>query len=64
MFRDGQTLYRATIALNPGCWLAHNNLGVLLANLSGRLPEAISELEAALRIKPEDAKTHNNLGSA
>ncbi len=64
VFHDDQTLYRATIALNPGCWLAHNNLGTILVNIPGRLPEAISEFEAALRIKPDDPRTHNNLGSA
>jgi tetratricopeptide (TPR) repeat protein len=64
VFHDDQTLYRATIALNPGCWLAHNNLGIILANTPGRLPEAVSEFEAALRINPDDPRTHNNLGSA
>ena len=64
VFHDDQTLYRATIALNPGCWLAHNNLGIILANTPGRLPEAVSEFEAALRINPDNPKTHNNLGSA
>jgi len=64
VFHDDQTLYRATIALNPGCWLAHNNLGTILVNTPGRLPEAIAEFEAALRINPDDPRTHNNLGSA
>jgi tetratricopeptide (TPR) repeat protein len=63
-FHDDQTLYRATIALNPDCWLARNNLGMILANTPGRLPEAISEFQSALRINPDEPKTHNNLGSA
>ena len=64
MFRDNETLYRETMARNPGCWLAHNNLGVLLVDIPGRLPEAISEFEGALRISPGDSRTHMNRGKA
>jgi tetratricopeptide (TPR) repeat protein len=60
MFRDDQTLYRATIARNPDCWMAHNNLGNTL-NVMGQIPEAISEYQAALRIKPDHAAAHYNL---
>ena len=60
MFRDDQTLYRTTIARNPDCWMAHNNLGNTL-NIMGRMPEAISEYEAALRIKPDHVGAHYNL---
>ncbi len=61
MFHDDQTLYRTTIARNPNCWMAHNNLGNVL-NGMGRTSEAIAEYEAALRIKPDHARAHNNLG--
>jgi len=64
MFSDDQTLYRATIARNPGCWLAHTNLGILLAGIPGRLPEAVSEFDAALRISPDDMRTRVNRGKA
>jgi tetratricopeptide (TPR) repeat protein len=64
MFHDDQTLYRATLARNPGCWMAHNNLALLLVDLPGRLPEAITEYEAALRLNPDFAEGHNNLGVA
>ena len=64
MFRNDETLYRTTLKHNPGCWMAHTNLGLALMNIPGRLPEAISEYEAALRIKPDDAEAHNNLGIA
>ncbi len=64
MFSDDQTLYRSTMARNPDCWLAHNNLGVLLVDVPGRLPEAISEFEEALRVSPNDARSHRNRGKA
>jgi tetratricopeptide (TPR) repeat protein len=62
-YRDLEVLYRTTLALNPDAWLAHDNLGVVLAR-SGRLPEAIAHYEEALRLNPHYAQTQNNLGNA
>jgi tetratricopeptide (TPR) repeat protein len=42
---------------------AHNNLGVVLAG-AGRVEEAISHFETALRIDPRSADAHVNLGIA
>jgi hypothetical protein len=64
MYRDAKTLYRETLARNPGSWMAHNNLGNLLVQEPGRLPDAIAEFQAALRIKPDAAEAHLSLGSA
>ncbi len=64
MYSDAGTLYRATLARNPACWMAHTNLGDLLSRIPGRLPEAIGHFEAALRINPRDVNAHNNLGHA
>lgn len=64
MYRSEETVYRETLARNPGCWMAHNNLGTLLANIPGRVPEAIAHFRAALAIKPDHAAAHNNLGFA
>jgi protein O-mannosyl-transferase len=64
MYRDIETLYRESLARNPGSWLAHYNLGVLFAEMPGRLPDAIAEYQAALRIRPDYAEAHVNLGNA
>jgi tetratricopeptide (TPR) repeat protein len=62
-YRDAETLWRDTLAKNPRCWMAHNNLGTLLI-LSGRAPEAIGEFEEALRLKPDYIEASINLGNA
>ena len=61
-FRDGQTLYRDTLARNPACAMAHNNLGLILSQIAGRMPEAIGHYQAALRLDPRYAEAHLNLG--
>jgi tetratricopeptide (TPR) repeat protein len=60
---DAVTLYRATLEKNPDCWLAHNNLSVLLID-NDQLSEAIEHSQEVLRLKPKDAEPHNNLGFA
>jgi protein O-mannosyl-transferase len=64
MYRDAETLYRETLRRNPSSWMAHNNVGVILAERPGRLPEAIAEFEASLRLKPDNRQAENNLGNA
>ncbi len=61
-YADAETLYRTTIAENPGCWLAHNNLGNALAD-RGQFDEAIAEYQKVLQINPNDDDAHGNLGS-
>ncbi len=63
VYRDQITLYTTTIAQNPACWMAHNNLGDRLL-VAGRITEAIGHFEAALRIRPDHANARNNLGNA
>jgi len=63
IYRDSETLYRATIARNPDCWMAYNNLGLELAR-AGRWEEAIADYERALAIDPSLSTVHNDLGSA
>jgi tetratricopeptide (TPR) repeat protein len=63
MYENSETLYRTTIARNPTCWMAYNNLGNALAG-SGRVPEAIQHYQEALRLRPDYAEAHSNLGFA
>ena len=64
IYRDSDTLYRATIERNPDSWLAHNNLGNSLLEAPGRRDEAIAHFEAALRAKPDYSEAHLSLGNA
>ena len=62
-YADVETLWNTTIQENPGCWMAHNNLGGALFQ-AGRTEEAIEQYEQALQLKPDYAEAHNNMGDA
>lgn len=64
LYRDAETLYRATLRANPDCWLAHNNLGNILARDHSQLDEAAWHYEAVVRLRPESADAHFNLANA
>ncbi len=61
MYTDIETLYRATIARNPACWMAYANLGNILYQ-TNRIPEAMDLFKQASEIKP--AVAHYSLGNA
>ena len=61
IYQDSETLWGDTLAKNPRCWMAHNNLGAALV-LLGRVPEAREHYEQSLQINPRNAEAHNNLG--
>jgi tetratricopeptide (TPR) repeat protein len=56
--------YKAALKLKPAYAWAHNNLGLLFASMPGRLPDAISEYEAALKIDRDMYVTRCNLANA
>lgn len=60
-YRDAESLWRVTIARNPECWMAHNNLGLLL-DQRGAADAAIDHFQTAIRVNPWFADAHNNLG--
>jgi tetratricopeptide (TPR) repeat protein len=55
------TLYTATLTRNPGCWMAHYNLGIAL-NEQGDPDGAISHYREAVDLWPGYAEAHYNLG--
>ena len=64
-YRDGEALYRATLARNPECWLCYNNLAsARLHGTSAELDEAVGYLNKALTLAPLSAEVHNNMGGA
>ncbi|WP_414664127.1 tetratricopeptide repeat protein [Horticoccus sp. 23ND18S-11] len=62
-YRDVFTLYRTTLAKNPACWMAHNNLGIALVD-AGRADEALTHYHQALGLRRDYAEAENNLGYA
>jgi tetratricopeptide (TPR) repeat protein len=54
-------LYEATLRKNPGCWMAHYNLGIALSE-QGQPDQAIEHYRQALALRPEYAEAHYNLG--
>jgi tetratricopeptide (TPR) repeat protein len=62
-WKNSETLFRHALAVTENNFMAHNNLGTELSR-QGRVPEAVEQLEEALRIRPGFAEVHVNLGTA
>ena len=60
-YEDTETLWRATIGNNPGCWMAYNNLAVEYLK-DDRLDDAAANVAAGLRLKPDNPAAHATLG--
>ena len=62
-WRDNQTLWTHTLACTSKNYVAHNNLGLAIADVN-RLQEAIEHFQQAIRFNPKYPEAHNNLGFA
>jgi tetratricopeptide (TPR) repeat protein len=62
-WKNSETLFQHALDVTTDNYLAEHNLGSYLL-ATGRLPEAIAHLEAALRIRPESAPARSDLASA
>jgi tetratricopeptide (TPR) repeat protein len=63
LYADAETLYRETLRRNPACWLCANNLGVLRLQSGRSESEALAVFQQAIRLNPQYAEAHNNIGS-
>jgi tetratricopeptide (TPR) repeat protein len=63
-WRNSESLWRHALDVTQDNYLAHYQLGVVLAETPDRLPEAIAQYQSALRIKPNNPAALNNLGIA
>jgi tetratricopeptide (TPR) repeat protein len=63
IYKNEETLWRATIATNPSSWMAHNNLAIQHVQ-QGRPSEAIPLYEKAIELNPDYAEAHFNLANA
>ncbi len=61
IYSDNESLWRSTIARNPGCTMARNNLSRALLD-KGQTDEAMSLCQSVLAISPNDATAQFNLG--
>jgi tetratricopeptide (TPR) repeat protein len=62
-YHDVETFYRTILARNPGAWMAHNNLAIILQD-KGRTSEALDHYAEALRSDSTIAEVHNNFATA
>src|SRR5213595_1999607 len=63
MYGDIEALWRTTLAKNPNCWMAHNNLGIVLFQ-KGEIEEAVSQYRTTLNLQADFWDADYNLGTA
>jgi protein O-mannosyl-transferase len=63
MYADIEALWRTTLARNPACWMAHNNLGIVISQ-KGEIDEAITHYRTTLEMQPGFSDANYNLGNA
>ncbi len=62
LYKDDETLWRATVARNPTSWMAHNIWGNNL-EAAGKLDEAFHQYSEAQKLGPGYSQPYNNLGN-
>ena len=60
VYHDLIILYTRTLARNPGCWMAHYNLGIALHD-RGETDQAMNHYREAIALRPGYAEAHYNL---
>ncbi|HMB94667.1 MAG TPA: tetratricopeptide repeat protein, partial [Tepidisphaeraceae bacterium] len=59
LYRNSETLYLATLDMNPDCWLLHNDYGYeLLAQ--HKTDEAIAHFKQTIKLRPNYFPVYNN----
>ena len=61
-YRDPETFYRTILAANANSWLAHANLGVILAQ-RGEVQESLYHSRESMRLNPGYPEAFNNYGN-
>jgi tetratricopeptide (TPR) repeat protein len=61
VYKNREVLWRHTLAHNPTCWMAHDNLGLYLTE-AGRFSEAEEHYRKAIEIRPSDHLAYYDLG--
>jgi tetratricopeptide (TPR) repeat protein len=65
IYSDAETLYSKTIDLNPTCWMAYNNRGMIYKDKGlGNYNQAIDDFSKAIKINPYSAESYNDRGNA
>ena len=62
-WRDSEKLFTHALAVTSNNDVALNNLGIIFLE-KGQLDDAISKLQAAIDLRPENAPAHDNLAKA
>jgi protein O-mannosyl-transferase len=60
-YRDLESIWRDTLEKNPGCWMAHNNLGEVF-RARNNISMAETEYQTALKLGGEHVEVLVNLG--